>query len=204
MTTRKQWFAEALPSVAAESVEQWFVEHNVRLRVTGNRTTKLGDFRPCLDGSGVDEISVNGDLNKYFMLLVLLHEMAHKITYSQWGRGRRPHGYEWQENYRNLLKAYFEMGAFPIETNDVIKAYVKKIPLNRRMGNQLERMLRGYGKEGFLVMDNLEAGDLFVVKRQPQRIFRAEKRRRTKWICKEVETSHQYLISGEVEVERIG
>ena len=109
----KAILAKYMPAVAVDSVYDFMSRHNVHLHITRKRTSKLGDYRWPQSRHNYHEISVNGDMNPYHFLMVLLHEMAHLNTYQRYGSDIQPHGHEWQEHYRRLLMTYSREGHFP-------------------------------------------------------------------------------------------
>lgn len=196
-----------LPSTAVEPVYCFVRENNVRFRITAARTSKLGDYRRPSPQHPFHEISINGDLPKYFFLMVLLHEMAHLKTFVTYGRDVQPHGHEWQEQYRQLLIKYFNEGHFPAETYPLFRRYTDHVPLNRAAGQELEKALKHYGmvqnEKPQTILDDLPSGTSFRLKSQPDRVFINLEKRRTRHLCSEKGTGRKYLVSGNAEVEVI-
>src|ERR1017187_1881109 len=69
-------FRSYIPEQSIEYVLNWFLEHKVRLRISLNRSSKSGDYRPAHQNLP-PRISVNNNLNPYDFLITLVHEMAH-------------------------------------------------------------------------------------------------------------------------------
>lgn len=192
---REEWLAGHLPPLAAAPIEDWFEHHNVMLAVSGSRVSKLGDFRPPSQGRQQPKISINSDLTPPLMLLVLLHEMAHKETYDVWQRRVSPHGREWQACYQRLLRSHSAF--FPEEVQGLMAEYTGRLPLNHALGTRIEALLKGGSP---FTVDNLEEGDLFVLKRHPDIVLELGKRRRTRWECRNTETGDRFLVPGAMEV----
>lgn len=191
-----------LPPQTVDSVFEFMNSHAVRFHITRDRQSKLGDYRWPQPHHPGHEISVNGTLNPYMFLMVLLHEMAHLLTRLRHGDGAQPHGHEWQEEYRQLLTAY--ASAFPNEVQPLLKRYTRRIPLSRPLLQQIEHQLatydKGYDASADVILNDLEAGTLFALKRQPERLFRCQEKRRTRWLCVEVATGRPFLVSGNAPV----
>ena len=107
----KSILAKYLPIEVVDSIYDYLNRFSVHLHITRKRSSKLGDYRWPQRGHNYQEISVNGDMNRYQFLMVLLHEMAHLNTHQRHGNEVQPHGHEWQEEYRMLLRQY--LGYFP-------------------------------------------------------------------------------------------
>ena len=78
-----------LPEAALPTIVEWLVKYKVYLKITKKRATKLGDYRSPSKGYG-HRISINHDLNPYSFLDVMVHELAHLITFEQYKRSVKP------------------------------------------------------------------------------------------------------------------
>lgn len=187
---------------AADWVYNYFTSNNIFLHITRQRTTKLGDYRWPQGDRKYHQISVNGDLNPYMFLWVFLHEAAHFETHQRYSTRVQPHGHEWQSEFARLLRENVDL--FPPELHDSIIHYASRIPLYRSTGRHIEEQLRhhdnGYSPEAVLHLDNLAAGSLFRLRSRPAMLFRAVERRRTRWLCVEVNSGRQYVVQGASEV----
>ena len=147
-----------LPAEAVEWVYGYLNLHKVHFHITRERMSKLGDYRwpqPERDqrerivskrnDHTFHEISVNGDLNRWFFLWVFLHEAAHLETYLKYTShlspftshlSPSPHGHEWQEEYRQLLIAHADL--FPAEIQTLLKRYTRRIPLSHPIAKEIE------------------------------------------------------------------
>ena len=206
MTTEERYRAiltNHLPAEAVDWVYNYLNRYKVHFHITRERTSKLGDYRWPQGNHNFHEISVNGDLNPYMFLWVLLHEAAHLETHLKYKRVAA-HGHEWQAEYAALLRENIHF--FPAEVHASIALYASRIPLTRAVGRRIEEMLHRYDK-GFdatvLHLDDLPAGSLFRLKRKPELLFRSQEKRRTRWLCKEVATRRQYTVNGSAEVEKV-
>lgn len=79
----KAILAKYMPAAAVEPIYDFMEQYHVHLHITRKRTSKLGDYRWPQRGHNYQEISVNGDMNPYQFLMVLLHEMAHLNTHQR-------------------------------------------------------------------------------------------------------------------------
>lgn len=207
-----------LPPQAVEWVYNYLYHHKVHFHITRERRSKLGDYRHPYPEHPFHEISVNGDLNPWFFLWVFLHEAAHLETHQKYSSPLSaphsplstlhtplpsPHGHEWQEEYRQLLIAHTDL--FPPEVQPLLKKYTRRIPLPHPVQRDIETLLRrfdpGYDPDNApLTLDNLQPGDRFRLKQNPELLFEALERRRTRWLCREVNSRRQYLVNATVAI----
>lgn len=194
-----------LPSAAVDSTYDFLEKYSVCLHITRPRHSKLGDYRWPQPHHSHHAISVNGNLNPYHFLIVLLHEMAHLNTYLVHGTAVRPHGHEWQNAYRQLLLLYLDCFTDDIAT--LIKKYTAHIPLSRTIEKQIDMQLLlhnpNYNPAADLKLDQLPAGTDFRIVAKPSKPFRSIERRRTRWICLGLDDNRQYLVSGNAVVKII-
>lgn len=206
-------------SRVAASAVGWvydFLErHRVHFHITRERRSKLGDYRrpwpePATPPALADahprhpfhEISVNGDLGPLMFLWVFIHEAAHLETHLR-HRHVQPHGHEWQEQYRQLLVGCASL--FPDELRPLLDRYTRRVPLNRAVGRQIEATLRRLDSGGDAsgspaVLDDLQPGAAFRLRSHPDRRFLALDRRRTRWLCRDLDDGRQFLVSGSAEI----
>ena len=114
---KKQILFQYLPELAIDEIVLLQEKYVFHLKISKPRNSKLGDFRPI--GKRNSRISVNGNLNKYEFLIVLLHEIAHLLVWKNYGLRTKPHGKEWQFEFKLLLKQYIVVAL--IYNNSTIK-----------------------------------------------------------------------------------
>ncbi len=204
MTTEERYRAILLNHLPPEAVDWTYAyldRYKVHFHITRGRRSKLGDYRWPQSGHEFHEISVNGDLNKYLFLWVFLHEAAHLETHVKYS-DVAAHGHEWQAEYARLLAEHAVW--FPPEVQSLVARYASRVPLYRPLLRQIEELLHRYDKdyvEGSVVhLDDLPAGSRFRLKSRPERLFVSLEKRRTRWLCREVDTGHQYTVAGAAEV----
>ena len=198
----KKGLAKYVPAEAVNPLFDFMAEHKVHLHITRERYSKLGDFRWPQPQHRYHEISINGNLNKYHFLMVLLHEMAHLNTWLQHGNTIQPHGHEWQAAYAALIMQYRSL--FPVEMQPLLTSYAARIPLCRTLDKQIDAQLRryddGYNPATDITLNSLAPGTHFHIASRPDHHFQALEKRRTRWICRCLEDGRQYLVSGTAQV----
>ena len=189
-----------LPEEAVEWVYAYIVGQGIHFHIARHRSTKLGDYRWPQARHPYHEISVNGDLAKPMFLWVFLHEAAHLETRLE-GRPVKPHGVEWQAHYARLLREHAEL--FPEPVRPAIARYAARVPLNHRLGREIEALLRQDGRDGgkpSTRLDSLPAGSWFRLAERETMLLRSLERRRTRWLCIAAADGRRYTVSGQAEV----
>ena len=198
----KRSLAKYLPAAAVDSVFNYLAQHSVHLHITRERDSKLGDYRWPRQGHPFHEISVNGNLNPYHFLLVLLHEMAHLDTWLQYKNSIQPHGHEWQANYARLINLYLPL--FPTDVSVLLQRYTARIPLSRTIEKQIDARMRHYDPDYTpsqdITLNDLTPGTRFHIASRPDHHFQVLEKRRTRWICLNLADGKKYLVSGTASV----
>ena len=198
----KKGLAKYVPAEAVNPLFDFMAEHKVHLHITRERYSKLGDYRWPQPQHRYHEISINGNLNKYHFLMVLLHEMAHLDTWLQYKNSIQPHGHEWQANYARLINLYLPL--FPTDVSVLLQRYTAHIPLSRTIEKQIDAQLRHYNPDYTpsqdITLNDLTPGTRFHIASRPDHHFVAAEKRRTRWICRCLEDGRQYLVSGTAQV----
>lgn len=201
----KQALGRYLPQEAVTDIYTFLNSHSVHLHITRQRVSKLGDYRWPQLGHNYHEISVNGNMNPYQFLIVLLHEMAHLNAFLRYRNQIQPHGHEWQEEYRTLLLQYIK--CYPDDVAKVVLQYTSHIPLSRKLERELDSTLHhydaNYSSGEDLTLDQLAPGTRFRLAVKPQHIYLAQERRRTRWICLNLDDNRQYLVAGTAQVKKV-
>ena len=194
----KKGLAKYVPAEAVNPLFDFMAEHKVHLHITRERYSKLGDYRWPQPQHRYHEISINGNLNKYHFLMVLLHEMAHLNTWLQHGNTIQPHGHEWQANYARLINLYLPL--FPTDVSVLLQRYTARIPLSRTIEKQIDAQLRHYNPDYTpsqdITLNDLTPGTRFHIASRPNHHFQALEKRRTRWICLNLADGKKYLVSG--------
>jgi len=184
---------------ASNRVALFLVEENVKLTITKKRKTKLGDYRPPHGKIAYHRISINGDLNSHMFLLVLIHEFAHLLVWKNYKRNVRPHGEEWKAVYKELYSQYSDH--FPENVRSIIEKHLVKLKATTCNDPYLTKHLMHMGsQEEIQLLNELLPGDNFEV---DGRVFQLLTKRRTRFLCQEMESKKNYLVSGSAVVNRL-
>lgn len=188
-----------LPPHAYDAVLQYLHQYKVHLTVARERKSILGDYRHRTHGK-THRISVNGNLNAYSFLITLLHELAHLLTFEQYGNRVQSHGREWKNIFGQLLHRFIQQHVFP---SDIEKALIQSLQnpaASSCADDALLRVLKGYDekKDNAVFVESLPAGSLF--KTHDGKVFRKGEKVRKRFKCEEVATKRLYLFSPVYEV----
>lgn len=192
-----------LPQKAVSVCTRWIISRNIHLKITGVRTTKLGDYRPLEAGQG-HRITVNHDLNPYAFLITFTHEVAHLHCYLKYGPRHDPHGREWKQEFKVLLGHFLGMEIFPAELESVLRKHLNDPPSSSCHDPLLMKALKTFDPEGadpVYHLDELPDGTTFRLHGERSKlIFRKGVRNRTRFRCLEMNSGREYFVSGIAEV----
>lgn len=191
-----------LPAGTAEAVLAYLHQYKVHLTIARERRSILGDYRHRTTDAN-HRISVNGNLNHYSFLVTLLHEIAHLLTFEQFGRRVAAHGKEWKMIFGQLLKQFLEHKVFPADIESELLLSLKNPAASSCAEDGLLRVLRRYDKdaEGMHLVEELPQHSLFRIK--DGRVFQKGMQLRKRFKCVEVKTGRIYLFSPVFEVEPV-
>jgi SprT protein len=198
-----QALAAFLPEGSFDDVVAFLHHYKVHLTVTKKRKTVLGDYRHAFRGQN-HRITVNSNLNKYEFLITLLHELAHLLTFEQYGNRAEAHGSEWKNHYRILLKQFIEKKIFPADIEKALQRSVSNPAATANGEVALILVLRKYDaqrREGYCHVAELPAGSFFQT--DDKKIFQKGDKRRSRFTCTEIKTGLKYSFSPVYEVRLI-
>ena len=128
-----------LPKGSYEPVLEFLRLYKVHLTITRERSTVLGDYRHAVDNQH-HRISVNGNLHQYSFLITLIHELAHLVTFMQFGNRVSSHGREWKNIYAQLLSQFLQKQIFPADIQKAIEQSMHNLPASSCADENLQRV----------------------------------------------------------------
>lgn len=196
--TLQRYLPDDMANVVAESM----IQHNFILKIAKPRDTKLGDFVPPRQGASCCKISINCDLKPCHFFAVFLHELAHLYTWKEYGKAVSPHGREWQSCYHSLLKQYLHI--FPESLKSAVLDFCSQ-PITANTTILFDRALQNgtISTNVSLILSDLSVGDRFFLLNNPKQFFEVLEKRRTRYVCRDLNTSVQFLIRGLAEVKKL-
>lgn len=190
-----------LPEGTLDFVVTFFILNNVSLTITRPRSSRFGSFllknrRPV--------ITINNNLTPFHFFIVMLHEMAHYITYrDNHPRKTQPHGQEWKNNFKALIHQTTPLTTLPQPIQQALDNYVAGNFSSTSAKFALNAVLLGQQKpkSGTVKIFELPEGASFLFK---SKVFTKQATRRSRCICKRViEPNKLYSFHLLTEVEPI-
>jgi SprT protein len=190
-----------VPQKSLPILQKWFSQRPFELRIPKKRATKFGDFRASTKQEP-NRISVNSNLNQYAFLITLTHEFAHLLVWLQHKHKVKAHGIEWKTEFQKLMSVLLEKKIFPEHLEIVLQKHLKNPPASSARDVNLINELKKYdAPSNAIQLIEIEEGTAFVL--HNKRVFIKGKKRRTRYLCKEISTKKEYLIHGVAEVELV-
>lgn len=192
-----------LPANTFGMVIPFFRSHNIHLTLTRERKSVLGDYRVPTKKDPYHRISLNVNLNKYNFLITLLHEMAHMLTWNNFGPKAAPHGQEWKTQFRHILLPFIGKGIFPKDVEKALVSYINNPSASTCTDPNLFKALYKYDerKQGYKLVDDIAVGQWFET--EDGRVFEKLEQLRTRSLCKDLLSRRKYYFHGIMEVKHI-
>lgn len=189
-----------MPTAAAPLIGRWIDYFKCEFKISRNRNSKFGDYRPPFQGKG-HRISVNYNLNHYAFLVTTVHEFAHLHTWNQHQDKVKPHGAEWKQNFKRMMQPFFDQQVFPADIQQAITRYLNNPAASSCSDLHLYRTLRSYDAHNpdVVTVEKLPPQTLFKFK--DGRVFKKGEQLRKRFKCVEMTTKRVYLFSPVAEVE---
>jgi len=189
-----------IPEKAAQLSLDYLHHYNVHLTITRERKSVLGDYRHATNSNN-HRISVNGNLNQFSFLITLIHELAHLVTFMEYGNGVQSHGKEWKRIYRKMLEEFIPLSVFPADVLSALKKNLHDLPASSCADEGLMRVLKKYDENAkeVLLVEQVQEGACFIL--EDKRVFKKGKKLRKRYQCVELATGKLYLFSPIYEVK---
>lgn len=189
-----------IPEPAVEIVASWIFHYDFKLKIKKGRTTKYGDYRPPLPGKN-HQITINNDLNSFSFLLTLVHEIAHLKNWNRHEARVNPHGKEWKEEFKALMKPFLEARIFPEDVHRAFLRYLANPAASSCSDLHLQRVLKKYdnGRHSVTHLEELPVGTIFKFGKGKK--FKKGPRVRTRFLCRDIRSNKEYYFNALTEVE---
>jgi len=197
-----EYLRQFIPDVSAPLILEYLNHYKVHLTITRERKSVLGDYRHATQANN-HRISINGNLNKYSFLITLIHELAHLVTFMEYGNRVQSHGKEWKQLYRKMLEEFLKLKIFPEDILAALKKNLHDLPASSCSDEHLMRILKKYDKNpgGLVLVEQVTEGASFSL--DDGRVFRKGKKLRKRFQCVELSTGKLYLFSAIYEVKLV-
>ena len=193
-------FEKYFPKAAVFYTYQLWQKYRFQFKITRHRKTKLGDYR--FDPRKKKHyVTVNHNLNTYAFLITYIHEVAHLVAFLNHKSKIAPHGEEWKETFRDLMKPVMNLQVFPTELYSSLLNHMINPKATVYADSTLMRILRTFDPQSSKIhLEDIEIGSHFMFK---ERIFEKKLLRRTRVLCKELSSGKKYLISKMAMVDKV-
>ena len=191
-----------IPHFAVNTIAIWIIELDIKLKITKERSTKLGDYMPPHNGLN-HTITINHNLNAYSFFVTLIHEIAHLKTYNQYKNSVSPHGAEWKFSFKLLMHPFLTPDHLPLDILYALRKYMNNPAASSCSDLTLMRTLKLYDEQAdsssCILLEHLPQRTHFLY--NGSRVFEKGEKLRKRFRCKELSTGHVYLFSPLAEVE---
>lgn len=188
----KQILSQYFPQETLGQVCSMLEKYAVQLKITRERVSKLGDYRPPSATQG-HRITINGNMGKYMLYLVFLHEMAHLFIWNKYKKSVSPHGSQWKQEFGSMIRHAIYQGYLPESLIKPLETFAVNVKATFAGDAQLWKALKAlddkYAQE-ITVEDILV--DTFFVAANGQ-LFRKEGKLRTRYRCFCLNNQRRYL-----------
>jgi SprT protein len=190
--------AKYIPHAAVQPSFELIKANNVYLKIVNERVTRHGDYRKMPNGQ--HQITVNANLNQYRFLITLIHEIAHLVAFSKYGRYIKPHGIEWKRSFQILMLPFIRPQVFPQQLLPLLALHFKNPKASSDTDAKLSLALKQYdapNDKNFIF--EIPQGALFRL--YNGKVFKRGSRRVKRYECIEVSSGKVYLFNPNAEVE---
>ena len=187
-----------LPPAAVTPVFELIKKHDIHLKIVNERVTRHGDYRKMPNGQ--HQITVNANLNTYRFLMTLVHEVAHLIAFTKYGRFIKPHGKEWKQTFQYLMLPFIRPEVFPANLLPLLAMHFKNPRATSDTDTKLSLALKQYdppNDKNYIF--EIPPGGFFRLYKG--KIFKRGSKRVKRYECLEVATGRIYLFNPNAEVE---
>lgn len=182
---------EHVPPTTAEYCFSLWQQSPFELKLTKSRQTKVGDFT-SRKSAAHPRITLNHDLNPYLFLMTYVHEVAHLRVYLRHGNKVDPHGEEWKRAFQDLMIPLLQENAFPTEILHLLRLHMVNPKASSFADSDLTKALRQFDTGLQLIaLSDIPVGSIF---RLQGRFFKKGLLKRTRVLCKEINTKRNYLV----------
>ncbi len=187
-----------IPQAAVMQSFELIKVNNVHLKIVNERVTRHGDYRKMPNGQ--HQITVNSNLNPYRFLVTLVHEIAHLVAFTKYGRYIKPHGKEWKLTFQHLMLPFLRPEIFPNQLLPVLAMHFKNPKASSDTDAKLSLALKQFdapNDKNYIF--EIPFGGTFRL--YNGRIFRRGNKKVKRYECMEISTGRIYLFNPNAEVE---
>lgn len=190
----KEVLEKYLPPRSFPVISPHLEKHNIRIKIAGGRVTKFGDFNAAPKKGNIPEISINSNLNSFFFLVTLLHELAHFFVWNEGHFHAKPHGRIWKLHFVRLMNEMISLNIFPDELLPSLKKHLGNPKATSCSDAVLFKKLSHYDHEKpGIYIDDLPDNIMFETINGD--LFKKIRKIKTRSLCKQIHSGKKYLFS---------
>ncbi len=180
-----------VPAPAVEYCFNLWLKYKFAFKLRKARMTKVGDF--TFRSGHIPRITVNADLHPYSFLITYVHEVAHFEVHSTFGHRAEAHGDEWKKTFQEMLAPLMTAEIFPVDLLSVLRKHMVNPKASSYSDSELTAALRKFDSKqaSVVLLSQIPEGSIFGLH---GRWFRKGKLKRTRVMCREVNTKRDYLV----------
>jgi len=187
-----------IPQASVQPAFQLIKDNDVHLKIVNERVTRHGDYRKMPNGQ--HQITINANLNPYRFLITLVHEVAHLVAFTKFGRMIKPHGKEWKQTFQFLMLPFLRPEVFPMKLLPLLALHFKNPKASSDTDTKLALALKQYdplNDKNYIFEIPLNG----MFRLYNGKIFKRGNKRVKRYECLEVATGRVYLFNPNAEVE---
>ena len=189
-----------VPATALEYCINLWKQSRFDLKVTKSRQTKVGDFTSRRTKNH-PRITLNNDLNPYLFLVTYVHEVAHLRVYLQYGNSVDPHGEQWKTTFTDLMVPLLWENVFPDEILHELRRHMINPKASSFADTILTQAFRKFDRNtSQMELSEVPEGSIF---RLQEKYFKKGKLRRTRVLCRELQSKRDYLVPADALVSDV-
>lgn len=186
-----------MPESGFSFLKDWFGKHYIHIKITRERSSKLGDYRKMPDGS--HQITLNATLPPQLFFFVLTHELAHLIAFEKYGRRIAPHGAEWKYTFAQMILQ--SIAVYEDDLKPILLRFVRAPKANFMASPELVRYFRLESlPEHLSFVEDLPLNTEFIYRKERYLLVSKLKKN---YLCKHLDTGRDYRFSSKAKVERV-
>ena len=180
-----------IPAPAVEYCFNLWTNYRFAFKLRKARITKVGDF--TFRTGKTPRITVNADLHPYSFLITYIHEVAHLEVHTVFGHRVEAHGDQWKKSFQHLMIPVLTEEIFPPVILGVLKRHMANPKASSFSDSELTAALRKFdhNQNTVILLSQIPEGSVFGLH---GRWFKKGKLKRTRVMCREVNTKRDYLV----------
>jgi SprT protein len=188
----KEILLRYFPEETVDQVSSLLMKYSIQLKITRDRVSKLGDYRPPVKYTK-HRITINGNLGKYFIYLIFLHELAHLLVWNRYANKVQPHGKQWKEEFGSLLRQAIFLKMIPDLLVKPIHNFSLNVKATFASDDVLWKLLKSmdHRHEGEVTIEDIAVDSYFIAANG--RIFKKENKLRKRYRCFCISNKRRYL-----------